>query len=78
MGVQTRAGVGWRTSHGRRVEVGENVKERSRPGERKERTCVMEEGRSAVGAAHLTPLSQMDATLQRESALRKAGEQVVL
>lgn len=30
----------------------------SRPGEREERTCVMEERRSVLGAAHLTPLSQ--------------------
>lgn len=39
--------------------------ERSRPREREERTCVMEERRSALGAAHLTPLSQK--ALQRGS-----------
>lgn len=33
-------------------------------GERKGRICVMEEGRSVVGAAHLTPPSHMDPVQQ--------------
>lgn len=52
--------------------MGEDVRERSRPGEGEERTCVMEERRSA----HLTPLSQK--AVQRGSLhYVKGGEQVV-
>ena len=73
-----RAGTGWRASSRRRVEVGD-VRERSRPGgeKRAENMCVMEERRSELGAAHLTPLSQKAA--QRGSLhYVKGGEQVGL
>lgn len=72
-GGATRAGTGWRASGRRRVEVGEDVGERSRPREKEERTCVMEgeEVNTGCSSPH-TPVPKGSA--ERESALRKRGE----
>lgn len=76
LGGSKRAEIGWRASDRRCVEVGEDVREKSRPRELEERTCVMEERRSVLGAAHLTPLSQK--ALQNGSLhYVKKGEQVI-